>query len=135
MSAEAGNARGDRSLGDLFAELTREISDLVRQEMQLAKTEMSQKFSHVGRDIGFLAAGGLVAYAGFLALIAALILILAEAGLPTWASALLVGLVVAGIGGYLVKKGLTALKQVDPVPRQTIDTLKEDKQWVSGQMT
>ena len=51
---------GDRSLGDLFAELTHETTTLVRQEVTLAKAELSHKAAEVGKDVGFLAAGGLV---------------------------------------------------------------------------
>ncbi len=125
--------RDERSLGELFAELSRETSTLVRQEMQLAKIEMSQKASEAGKDVGFLAVGGAVAYAGFLALIAALILGITALGLAAWLSALLVGLVVAAIGGYLVWSGLKALQRMDLAPRQTIETLKEDKEWAKEQ--
>ena len=58
------DSKDDRSLGELFSELAQETSTLVRQEVQLAKTEMGQKASRVGKDVGFLAAGGAVAYAG-----------------------------------------------------------------------
>ena len=116
----------DRSLGELFGDLSREITTLVRQEMTLARTEMSQKLSRLGKDIGFMAAGGLVAYAGLLTLIAALVIILNQVGLALWASALLVGLIVAGVGGFLVVRGLNALKQEDLTPRETIASLKED---------
>ena len=126
--------RDERSLGELFAELSRELTVLVRQEAELAKTEISQKASKVGKNVGFLAVGGAVAYAGFLALIAAVIIALGQLGVPWWLSALIVGLVVAGIGGFLVQKGLSALKQVDPAPRQTIDTLKEDAAWAKRQV-
>ncbi len=125
-------SRDDRSLGELFAELTKETTTLVRQEVQLAKTEMSQKVSEVGKDVGFLAAGGALAYAGLLAIIAGVVLALGEF-IPLWVSALLVGLVVVGIGYYLVQKGLKALKQVSPAPEQTIQTLKEDKEWAKDQ--
>ncbi len=124
----------DRSLGELFAELSRESSVLVRQEMALAKTELTQKGAKVGKDIGFLAVGGAIAYAGLLALIAALILILATF-MPAWIAALVVGLVVAGAGYFLVQKGLKALKQENLTPQQTIDTLKEDTAWAKEQIS
>ncbi len=124
--------RDDRSLGELFAELSRETSNLVRQEVQLAKTELSDKASQAGKDIGFLAVGGAVAYAGFLALLAAITALLAL-WMPVWVSALIVGVVVAGIGYFLVRKGLNDLKRVDLKPTQTIETLKEDKEWVKEQ--
>ncbi len=124
--------RDERSLGELFSELAQETSTLVRQEVTLAKTEMSQKATRVGKDIGFLAAGGAVAYAGLLAILAGIIVLLGQV-IPMWLSALLVGLVVAGVGYFLVRKGLDALKQEDLAPRQTIETLKEDGQWAKDQ--
>ena len=120
--------RDDRSLGELFSELSQETTTLIRQEVNLAKTEMSQKASRVGKDVGFMAAGGAVAYAGLLAIISGVIALLALV-IPLWLSALLVGLVVAAIGYFLVRRGLDALKQEDLAPRETIETLKEDKEW------
>jgi hypothetical protein len=121
-----------RSLGDLFAELASETTTLVRQEFQLAKTEMTQKATQAGRDIGMIGAGGALAYAGLLALIAALIIGLGEV-IPLWLSALLVGLIVAGVGYMLIQRGLSALKRIDPKPEQTIQSLQEDKEWVKEQ--
>lgn len=133
MQSQSG--KDDRSLGELFGDLTRETSELVRQEVALAKTELTDKATKVGKDLGFLAAGGAVAYAGFLALVAAVIYFLAEVvNLPLWVSALAVGLVVAAVGYFLIRKGLDALKQVDPVPQQTVQSLQEDAAWVKGQV-
>ncbi len=126
--------RDDRSLGELFSELAQETSTLVRQEVTLAKTEMTAKATRVGKDIGFLAVGGMIAYAGLLAIIAAVLLLLGSNGVPWWLSALIVGLVVAGIGYVLVQRGLTALKREDLTPRQTIESLKEDTQWAKEQV-
>jgi hypothetical protein len=122
----------DKSLGELFADLSRETSTLVRQEVALAKTELSQKAVSVGKDVGFLAAGAAVLYAGFLALIACVIIALAHA-VPWWLSALIVGVVVAAIGGFLVMQGINDLKQQDLAPRQTLNTLKEDATWAKEQ--
>lgn len=133
MQTQRGAA--DRSLGELFGELTRETSTLVRQEVALAKTELTQKATKVGKDLGFLAAGGAVAYAGFLALIAAVIYFLAEVvHLPLWIAALIVGIVVAGIGYVLVRKGLDALQQEDLTPRETMRSLQEDAEWAKEQV-
>ena len=122
----------DRSLGELFSELSQESTTLIRQEVTLAKTEMSQKASRVGKDVGFLAAGGAVAYAGLLAIIAGVIALLGLV-IPLWLSALLVGVVVAGVGYFLVRKGLDALKQEELAPLETIQSLKEDKEWAKDQ--
>jgi xanthine/uracil permease len=127
-------SREDRSLGELFSELSRDTSTLIRQEIALAKTEMSEKASTVGKNVGFLAVGGAVAYAGFLVLLGALVVILALF-LPWWLSALIVGFVVAAIGYTLVQKGISTLKQVDMAPRETIESLKEDKEWAKKQVS
>lgn len=127
-------ADGDnRSLGDLFTDLTHETTVLVRQEVQLAKTEMSQKAAEVGKDVGFLVAGGAILYAGLLALIATIIIALAYA-MPWWLSALIVAIVVLAIGGFLVQRGLANLKQTSLAPTQTLDTLKEDATWTKDQI-
>ena len=126
------DGKDERSLGELFAELAQDTSTLVRKEVQLAKTEMSQKASRVGKDVGFLAAGGAVAYAGLLALLAGVIVLLGQV-IPMWLAAIVVGLVVAGVGYFLVRRGLEALKREDLAPRQTIETLKEDQQWAKDQ--
>jgi putative superfamily III holin-X len=124
----------ERSLGELFAELSRETSDLVRHELTLAKAELSQKAARVGKDVGLISMGGALAYAGLLALVAALVIGLADAGLEWWASALIVGVVVT-TGGYIsTQKGLTALRREQVSPTETIDTLKENAQWAKGQI-
>jgi len=125
-------SRSEPSLGQLFAELTEEMTTLVRQEVALATTELGQKASRVGRDVGFLAVGGAVVYAGLLAIIAACILALALI-MPTWLAALIIGIVVVALGYGLVRMGLGALKREDLAPRQTLDTLKEDMTWAKNQ--
>lgn len=127
--------KDERSLGELFGDLARETSALVRQEVELAKTEMTQKATRVGKDIGFLVAGGAVAYAGFLALIAAIAIGLGQLGLPWWLATLLVALVVGGIGGFLVMRGISALKQENLAPERTMQTIKEDVEWAKTRAT
>jgi len=124
--------KDDRSIGELIAELSRETVALVRQEVQLAKAEMSQKASRVGKNVGFLVIGGVVAYTGLLAIVAAVIIVLGGV-IPLWLSALVVGLVIAAIGLFLVVKGANTLRQEDPAPQETIETLKEDREWLRDQ--
>jgi hypothetical protein len=124
--------RDERSLGELFAELSRQTSALVRQEVDLAKTEMTQKAREVGKDAGFMAAGGAVAYAGLLVLLAALVLLLGL-WIPLWVSALIVGVLVLGIGGFLVLLGRDRLTKTTMAPQQTVETLKEDVRWAREQ--
>lgn len=126
--------RDDRSLGELFAELAKDTSTLVRQEVQLAKTEMSQKAADVGKAVGMLAVGGMVIYAGVLAILAGIIILLGRAlNGNYWLSALLVGVVVAIVGYVLVQRGRTTLTNANLAPTETIATLKEDAQWTKEQ--
>lgn len=123
-----------RSLGELFTELAHETGTLVRQEVELAKVEMTGKAKAAGKSALAIAGGGFVALLGALALMAALILGLGTL-IPMWASALLVGLVVSIVGGVLVASGIRAIKGIDPAPRQTLQTLEEDKRWLKEQAT
>lgn len=123
----------DRSLGELFSQLSQETTTLVHQEVELAKTELTHKAARLGKDVGFLVAGGAVGYAGLLALIATIVLALGQGGMPWWLSALVVGLIVAGIGGALLWKGLNNLKRERITPEETIETLKEDAAWAKEQ--
>src|SRR5438105_1515205 len=109
--------REERTLGELFADLTREMTSLVRQEVRLATIEIGHKASEISKDVGFLAVGGAIAYAGLLAVIAAVIMILANF-IAWWLSALIVGLAVSAAGYFLVRKGLDSIKQIDFAPRQ-----------------
>jgi Putative Actinobacterial Holin-X, holin superfamily III len=128
-------ARNDeRSLGELFGDLARDMGVLVRQEVQLATTEMTHKASRAAQEVGTIVVGGLVAYAGLLAILAAVIVGLAAAGFGWWQAALLVGVIVAVIDGLLVQRGLAALKHADLAPRKTMETLKEDTQWAKDRM-
>jgi uncharacterized membrane protein YqjE len=121
------------SIGELFSQLATETTTLVRQEVQLAKVEFGQKAAEIGKQVGLIGLGGAVAYAGFLALIAAVILLLAQF-VPAWLAALAIGILVTAIGYYLSQHHLTALKQMDPTPRATVQTLKDDKNWAKEQM-
>ncbi len=123
----------ERSLGELLGDLMRETNTLVRQEINLAKHEMTQKAAVAGKNAASVAAGGAVAYIGLMAIVAAVILLLIHWGMAPWLSALLIGIIVAGVGGFLVMKGLNAFKEMDPVPQQTVETLKDDVQWAKEQ--
>ena len=127
------NRLENRPLGDLFGDLATEMSNLVRQEVALARVELSQKAKHIGKNVGYLVVGGAVAYAAALAIIAAIIMLLARY-MPDWGAALLVGIIVAGVGWLLIGKALSALQQTEVTPRQTVETLKEDATWMKEQL-
>ena len=127
--------RDERSLGDLFSDLSRETSTLVRQEVQLAKAELTQSATEAARGIGMLVAGGAVAYAGLLFLLLAIVFRLIEAGWDAWLSALVVGVVVVAIGAILVLRARESLKPANLAPKKTVETLKEDAEWAKEQIT
>src|SRR3954453_21517254 len=121
--------QNERSLGELFAELSRETSTLVRSEVALAKSELTQTAARVGRDSAMVALGGALAHAGLLVIVAAVVLLLAQSGLSPWLAAVVVGIVFAGAGYFFVQKGITALKREDITPKQTVESMKETAQW------
>lgn len=126
--------RDDRSLGQLFGDLSRQLSTLVRQEIDLARTEMTSKATSAGRDVGLIAAGGAAAYAAFLALMVAVALVLVEAGVAPWLAWLLVALIVGAAAAFLILRGRQQLQQMDVAPRRTVETLKDDAEWAKERM-
>ena len=122
----------DRSLGELLAELSQETAELVRREVRLAEAEITQKAYRAGKNAGFLIAGGALAYAGLLAVVAGMIMRLGRTVRP-WFSAILVGLSVAGAGGLLALKGIDALRREGVAPQETVETLQEDREWLRDQ--
>ena len=126
-------AREEKSFGDLFSELAAQTGNLVRQEVALAQTELTNKATAAGKNIGFLAVGGLVAYAAFLGVLAAVIMLLGHV-VPVWLSALVVSIVVGAVAAFLVMSAIKALKNIDPVPRETVETLQEDVTWIKKEV-
>ena len=123
----------NKPLGELFADLAGEVSNLVRQEVALAKAEISQKAKFVGKNVGYLVIGGAVAYAAMLAILAAIAMLLARV-MPDWGATLLVGVVVGCVGWLLIGKARAALQETELTPQQTVETLKEDAAWVKQQI-
>src|SRR3954471_2621759 len=119
----------DRSLGDLFAELSRETGLLVRKEVELATTEMSAKLKHAGTQSGIVAAGGALVHAGLLVLLAALVILLAQLGVTPWLAALIVAIVVMATGYAIASGALSKLRKTSYTPTQTMETLKETASW------
>jgi hypothetical protein len=133
--------RDDRSLGQILRDLREETTQLLRQEVDLAKTEMSEKMSRLGSNMGSVATGGAVLFAGALVLLAALTLGLIalfsqfmDRDVAMWLAPLLVGGVLAIIGYGMVKKALQALKQEGIAPQRTTQSLKENKEWLTAKM-
>lgn len=131
--ANPGRYQREPTIGELISDLSSNASLLVRQEMQLGKVELSHKASQAGRELTLIGIGGLLANAALLALTAALIVGL-TALMPLWAAALGVGASLAIVAGLLISSGVQSLKNIDPMPTQTIDSLEESKEWLTEQM-
>jgi putative copper export protein len=121
--------RQERGVAELLGQLSQDMTMLVRQEVQLARAEMSDKLSRLTANLVSVVAGGFVAYVGALALVAALILALHNlANISPWVSALIVGAVLAIAGYAMLRRGLGELKRVDLAPRRTVENIKDDVQ-------
>lgn len=125
--------KDERSLGELLAELSREIGQLVRKEVELATTEMTAKARQAAAGAGVSAAGGALMHAGLLVLLAAIVLALAQVGVSPWLSALIVALLTIGCGYLLVNRGIDQLRRINVAPTQAIESLKETATWTTRQ--
>jgi len=127
-SAADGQAPQE-SIGNLIGEVAGDVSKLFRQEVALAKAELKEEATKAGK------AGGMLAGAGFAGYMVAVLISLAvvfglDEVMPLGWAAVIVAVVWAVVGGVLYAMGRARLKEVDAVPRQTVDTLREDAQWV-----
>lgn len=127
------DAHDSRSVADLFTELSSEMSTLLRKELELAQVEMTAKFRKVAADAGVSAAGGVLAHAGMLVLLAAIVLGLTALGLSAWLSAAIVAVASLAVGYLMVNRGVEKLRHRSLAPRQTIESLKEDAKWTTRQ--
>jgi len=121
--------RQERSIGELFGQLSQDMTLLVRQEIQLARAEMSDKLSRLTTNLISVLAGGFVAYIGGLALTAALILAVRDlANISLAWSALIVGAILAIVGYVMLQRGMKELKGAELTPRRTVENIKDDVQ-------
>ena len=132
--AEQQTVKEERSLGDLLSDLAGETGSLVRQEVALAQTEMIQKATDIGKNVGFLMIGGAVAFVAVLVFITAVIIGLANF-IPLWLATVIVGVTVSIVAFLLISSALKSLKNTDLKPRQTVETLQEDAKWLKNQVS
>ena len=126
--------RDDRPLGELLGDFSNQTATLVRQEIDLARTEMQAKAATAARSVGLMGAGGVVIHAAFLAVVIGAIAFLSSAfDLDVWLSALLVGLVLAIVGFLLIQQGRSSLTRTSLAPERTIRSLKDDAEWAREQ--
>ena len=124
----------ERSLGELFGDLTRSLTTLIRKELELARTEMMTRAGRMSRDAAMMGVGGALLYAALIGLLATAVLVLIELGLPAWLATVIVAVLVAAVGGLLVATGQDRLKKADLVPRRTIETVQDDAEWAKERL-
>ena len=126
--ADAQNDLRDRPIGDLLKELSTQTSTLVRQELELAKAEMTEKGKQAGLGVGMFGGAGIVGFLALGALTACIIAALATA-VDLWLAALIVSVAYAAIAGVLALLGRNKAREaVPPAPEQAIESTKEDVQ-------
>jgi uncharacterized membrane protein YqjE len=129
----AGSMRTDtdlreRSVPELLKQLSNETSTLVKQELDLAKAELSQQGKRAGLGAGFIGGGALFGLGAFGAFTAMLIALLGLA-MDTWIAALIVTVVYGAIAAVLALRGKSKIQEATPPVQQTVETLKEDARW------
>ena len=124
----------EESMGELFKQLSNDLSTLVRQELELARVEMTETGKKAGLGIGMFGGAGVVGLVALLTFTTCIVAALAT-GMKVWLAALIVTVVYVAIAAGLA---LLAKKRVaeatPPVPKQTLETVKEDVQWAKTQM-
>ena len=137
VSKDDRSFKDERSFGQLLADLTTESTALVRNEIDLAKAEISEKVTQAGLAVAALAAGGLILFAGFLVLLDAAVFGLAKLLEPYGWPALAALIVAVGtmlVGAIMLMIGRSSLKATNLAPRRTAESLRRDKNFVKEQV-
>jgi len=124
--------RMDRSLGELFSDLSQQTAELIRQEMRLAKTELSDKLSDVGKHVAMIAAAAVFGVAALLTVTAGIVLLLVELGVEPWLAAAITAAVMGLTAFLLAQSGIAALRKKSIAPVETMHSLKETTQWLKN---
>jgi uncharacterized membrane protein YqjE len=132
--ANPSNELREQPMGELFKQLSDDLSTLVRQELKLAQVEMTEKGKKAGVGVGMFGGAGVVALLALGSLTACLIAALAT-GMETWIAALIVTVLYGAAAGVLALNGTSRVAEATPpVPEQTVETVKEDVQWAKTQL-
>ena len=118
----------EKSIGELVSQLSTETSTLIKQEMALARAEMTEQGKRAGKGAGMLGGAGV---AGLLTLgsLTAMLIALLDTGMKTWLAALIVTVLWAAVAGVLALQGRNKIKDATPPAPQTVETVKEDVRW------
>jgi hypothetical protein len=135
MASENPDGRlREQPMGELFKQLSNDLSTLVHQELKLAQAEMTEEGKNAGVGVGLFGGAGVVGLLALGALTAFLIAVLAT-GMDVWLASLIVTVAYAATAGVLALIGKSRVTEaVPPVPEQTVETVKEDVQWAKSQL-
>lgn len=135
--AGGGRLDGQRSMGTLLRDLAEGSASLVRQEVRLARIEVSSMLKSVGTGTAEIAVGGVLALLGLLALLTGIVLLPGDQWMKDnyWLAALIVTLIAGGVAAFFAKRGLALLSPKSLKPDETIASLKEDKEWLRHPLT
>jgi uncharacterized membrane protein YqjE len=122
----------DRSFSDLLQDIIRNVQEIVRSEVRLAKTEIREEAAKTKASMLLLGAG---AVTGLFAILFLLLMIVSALALimPNWAAALLVGAALAVAAGVMLAGGVKSFQRIHPTPERTVETIKENIQWAKQQ--
>jgi uncharacterized membrane protein YqjE len=125
----------EQPIGELLKQLASETTNLVRQELELAKAEMREKAAKAGPGFGMIGAAGGVALLGVGSLTAFFVLAL-DGALPNWLAALIIAIVYGAVAAVLYMRGKQKVEDAGSLaPRQTIESVKEDVEWAKHPTT
>ena len=120
----------ERSVAELFTDLSQQLSTLFRQEALLARTEITARLQEFARDAIVLSVGAALGLAALMATTAAFVLLLIQLNVTPWIAAFVVAAALATIAGVLVQSRLSAMRRRTVVPVETIESIKETGQWI-----
>ena len=120
----------ERSVAELFTDLSQQLSALVRQEALLARTEVRQRLQAFAKDAVVIGVGAALGLAALMAATAALVLVLIQLNVMPWLAAVIVAAALAIVGGVLVQARLRAMRRRAVVPVETVESIKETAQWI-----
>jgi uncharacterized membrane protein YqjE len=121
-------AAGDRSLSDVLQDIIRNVQEIVRSEVRLAKTEIREEAAKARSSMLLLAAGAVTAIFASVFLLLMIVYALTLV-MPGWAAALIVGTILAVVASVMLTAGVRRFKQIHPTPERTIETIKENVEW------
>ena len=121
-------AAGDRSLSGVLQDIIRNVQEIVRSEVRLAKTEILEEAAKAKSSTLLLSAGAVTAIFAIFFLLLMIVYALALV-VPSWTAALLVGAALAVAASVLLTTGARRFKQIHPTPGRTVETIKENVEW------